>query len=798
MYKFIFTVSVFILLSFSAQAQNLGSIDFENLRSDDLSDQQIENLWERAQSEGYSIDELESLATARGMQSSEVSKLSSRLNQIRSGSEQGQVDSSIQNSEDRLRETEDDTEVDTINTVSVSDTERPIFGSSLFTNRNLTFEPSQNVPTPRNYELGPGDEIVIDIWGAAENSYQLTVSPEGSIQISSIGPVYVSGMTIEEASELIINRLSNIYAGLTGDRKDTFANISLGRIRSIKVNIVGEVRLPGTYSVSSLATVFNALYNAGGPSRNGTYREIQVIRGNEVIEEVDLYDFLVYGDQSSNIRLRDQDIIKVRPYLNRISLNGETKQQGLFETKEGETFEDLLDFSGGFNQQAYTKRVKIKRNTETERSIQDIRYPDDKNIVLQSGDEITVGKILDRYANRVEIQGAVFREGEYELQENPTLYSLIENADGLMGDAYMERALIYRTRPDYTVRIISVNLGDLLNNPEENDIELEKDDLIQISSIFDLREDYSVNIGGEVLSGGTFPYRNDMTIKDLIYMAEGFTTNAAEYRIDVARRVTDDKSGEVRDQIAEVFTLEVTDSLALSNPDTEFKIEPFDQVYVRSSPSYVEQQTVTVTGQVLYPGTYVIDDRDFTISDLIDEAGGITEFAYPQGASLNREFNNLDQSPNIDEPTLSQVGIKLDQIIRNPDSAEDLLLVPGDRVNVPVRMETVNIQGEVLFPINTRYERGKSFRSYISSAGGITDEANRKKAYIVYANGEVDRVKQFLFFKSYPKVEPGSMIFIPQKKEEVDLSPQERIAILSTIVSMAAIVTNTIFQIRRN
>lgn len=796
-FKPLFLILCFSLISTLAFTQNLG-VDFENLKSENLSDQQVLSIYERAQAEGYSIQELESLATARGMEPSEVAKLRTRLTELRAGSQQGETSESIESNENRLRQGQEDTDTPTVSTTSVSSRDRKIFGSELFTTESLTFEPSQNIPTPKNYTLGPGDQIIIDIWGAAENNYQLTITPEGAIQISGLGPIYISGMTIEEASNLIRSRLSEIYAGLTGDRKDTFIQVSLGRVRTIKVNLVGEVRKPGTYNISSLSTVFNALYASGGPSSNGTYRNIQVIRDGEIIENVDLYDFLVYADQSSNVRLSDQDIIRVGTYSNRVSLNGQTKIQGLFETKDGETLGDLLEFAGGFNQQAYKERIKITRNTDTERKIVEVDYPEDIDTKLKSGDEVLVSKILDRYANRIELQGAVFREGEYALEKNPTLYTLIQNADGLLGHAYMERAIIYRTLPDYTVRTIPVNLNQLMSNPSENDIELAKDDVVQISSIFDLREDYTVSISGEIQNGGSFPYRKNMSIKDIIYMAEGFTTKAAEYNIDVARRLKDDKSGQIRNEIAEVIELEVTDKLALNNPDTEFELEPFDQIFVRRSPSYVDQRTVTIRGQVLYPGTYVIDTRDFKISDLLEKAGGITEFAYPEGASLSRNFSNLEESPNYGDRTLSQVGINLEEIIQNPNGDKDLLLVPGDNLEIPTRMETVNIQGEVLFPINTRFDDDKSFKDYISSAGGFSDKANKKKAYIVYANGEVDRTRRFLFFKNYPEVRPGSMIFIPAEEEKQEISTQERIAILSTIVSMAAIVTNTIFQIRRN
>ncbi len=792
----VFLFLLFVFVSLAVSAQDISSIDFENLKADDLSDAQITQIYERAQSQGLSIQELESLALARGMAAVEVSKLRSRFLALQSGTNAPETE--INTTQERLREGEDDTQIARTSTISVAEIEKPIFGSTLFTNENLTFEPSQNIPTPKNYVLGAGDELIIDIYGASENNYTLTVSPEGLIQISNIGPISVMGLTIEEASQRIKNRLSSIYSGIKGSNPDTFAQITLGSIRTIKVHILGEVRLPGTYNLSSLSTVFNALYVSGGPSKNGTYRSIKVIRGNDEIAEIDLYDFLVYGDQSGNIVLQDQDIIKVDPYINRISVNGETKRQGLFETKPGETFDNLLAFTGGFNQQAYTKRIKIRRNTETERSIVEIDYPEEENTILESGDEITISKILDRYTNRVEIQGAVYREGEYQLEQNPTLFTLINNADGLLGDAYLERAVIYRTNPDYTVRSIPVNLNGLLQNPEENDVELIKDDIIRISSIFDLREEQSITISGEINEGGTFPFIEEMTLKDLIFQAKGFTDKAAKYNIEIARRILDDGSGQIRNQTAEMFSVEVREGLVLDDSFAEFKLFPFDQIFVRSSPSYQQQQIVAVTGQVLFPGTYVIENRNFKISDLVEKAGGITEFAYPEGASLNREFEEIEDSLLEKSKTISQVGIRLDNILARPNSDLDLLLFPGDSLHIPVKLETVSIQGEVLFPINVRYQSNKNFKSYLGSAGGMSHQADKRKAYIVYANGEVNRVKRFLFFKRYPSVKPGSMIYVPQKEQKQGISTSERITIYSTIISLAAIVTNTIFQIRRN
>ncbi|MBO6587215.1 MAG: SLBB domain-containing protein [Gracilimonas sp.] len=816
MLKRIITLLFVALITISAQAQNFG-IDFENIRVDDLSNQQVMQLYERMQERGLTISEVESLAIARGMNPSEVSKLRSRINSVRSSmsglnqeseaSNQGRLRSG--NASKSLTNRSQGLRPDTLD-VLLDSKERDtsdVFGSDIFSSQSITFEPSLNIPTPKNYTLGPGDELFIDIWGAAEKTYQLVISPEGSIQISNVGPIVLNGLTIEEAKERLSSKLSTIYSGLKGSNKTTYMQVTLGDIRSIKVSIVGEVKAPGTYTLSSLSSVFNALYAAGGPNKDGSYRSIKVLRDGKVHQNVDLYKFLVSGDLSDNIILKDQDIIKVNPYVNRITVKGETKNVGLFETLEGETFNDLLEYAGGFNQFAYKKRVKLERKTDTEKRIVDIAYPENGNTVLRSGDIVTVGRILDRYENKVTIKGPVFRPGEYQLEENPTLSKLIENAEGLMGDAFMERAVIYRTQKDYSIEAIPVNLNHLMSDTSSSEITLVKDDVVQISSIFDLRELRTVKISGSVLNPDTYKYVENSSLKDLIYQANGFKEEAAPYNIEIARRIPDAGSGEMNNQIAEIITVNIENGLAFDDKLDEVELQPFDQVFVRKSPSYEVQQTVRVTGEVMYPGEYTISNRNFRLSDLIEKSGGPTDFAYVEGASLTRNYGqdienlsiNLEDSVTTQQvESLSQVGIQLQEALRNPNSEYDLLLQPGDVIEIPKRLQTVQIRGEVLYPINARYEDRRSFRSYISAAGGFTEQANTKKAYIVYANGEVDRTKKFLFFKSYPDVKPGSVLIIPPKEQRERLSAQERIAILSTIVSMAAIVTNTIFQIRRN
>ena len=805
-----------LVLNIPANAQNISGIDFSSLKADDLSDQQIRQLYERMQERGMSIAEVEALAIARGTSPAEVAKLRSRLNEIRSstiedGTARAAGDRSRQVNAPPLidqRRPNDTVRIDTLDLLfgDVNEDTTEIFGANIFSNQNISFEPSLNIATPSNYVLGPGDELIVDIWGASENTYQLSVSPEGSVQISNIGPIHVSGLTIEEASQRLTDRLAGIYSGLRGNNPNTFIQVTLGDIRSINISIIGEVTAPGTYTLTSLATVFNALYAAGGPDENGTYRSIKVLRNGEVQREVDLYNFLSTGDLSGNISLKDQDIIKVDPYINRITVKGEVKRTGLFETKEGETVADLLDYAGGFTQNAFRKRIKIERTTPTERSIIDVSYPEEAETVLQSGDIVTVGKVLDRFENKVTIEGPVFRPGDYQLENNSSLYALIQNAEGLMGDAFMDRAIIYRTQPDYTIEAISVNLAALLENPEENDISLVKDDLIKISSIFELQEFRTVHINGSVNAPGAYPYAENLSLKDLILEADGMSDEATPYRIEVARRITN-QTGGIQNKIAEILSIDIPDGLTYHPELDDIILQPFDQVFVRKSPAYETQKTVRIQGEVMYPGTYVLSRRDFRLSDLIRESGGLTPYAFAEGASLNRQFHNIldelelnlaDTVAGKEVQSLNQVGIKLEQALRQPGSEYDLLLHEDDVIEVPRRLQTVQIRGEVLFPVNARYQEGRSFRSYIASAGGFTEKANTRRAYIVYANGEVDRTRKFLFFKSYPEVRPGAVLIIPPEEEKQRLTTAERITVMSTIVSLAAIVTNTFFQIRNS
>jgi len=823
--------SVFVLLFLCicsvASAQNINDIDFQNINVDNLSEEQIQQIRQEAETRGLTIDQVAQLAIARGMPQSEATKLRRRLQQTTSGIS---TDGTSLSGSERRRMLNDTTAFQTTARDSLQDTtltkeeklQKRIFGFSLFRDRGIEFIPSVNIPTPKNYQLGAGDEVFIDIWGAAQTTYQLEVTPDGNLLIENIGPVNVNGLTIEEASQKLKNRLGEIYSGLNPaneNQKDTYMQVSLGQIRSIKVTVLGEVQTPGTYTLPSLATVFNALYQAGGPTTTGSFRNINIIRGDSVAERFDLYDILIYGDQTSNIILQEQDIIQIQPYANRVEVEGEIKRPGIYETTEGETLMDLINYVGGFTDKAYTGRIKVVGNTPTQKRINDISKANFNDYVMENGDQVTVGKILDRFSNLVEIQGAVFRPGEYELNDTTSLYSLIERANGLKGDAFMNRGIIYRTREDFTIEAIPFNVSDLMRNPDENDIKLVKDDVVQISSIFDLRENFTISIKGPVQKPDQYSFVYGMTLEDLIFKAGGFNQSADPYRIEVARRIRNVDSSATGSKIADIFTFRVNENLTLKKEDAKFQLEPFDQVYVRKLPNYEAQQEISVVGQVKYPGKYTLSTKDDRISDLIGRAGGLASEAYTEGATLfrKRQFTEQQSQQNLanvegltqeeqqqqlqqrgGERRSAQIGIDLQRVLENPGSRFDLFLEEGDSLFVPKQLQTVSVKGGVFYPTTVRHQDNSSFRDYITAAGGFTDLAKKNRAYVIYPNGDVDRVKRFLFFKDYPSVEPGATIVIPEKQELRRLSPQERVALYSSITSTAVLIVTTIIQIRNS
>jgi protein involved in polysaccharide export with SLBB domain len=527
-----------------------------------------------------------------------------------------------------------------------------VFGHDMFRRVNLSFEPGINIPTPSNYELGPGDELIIEVWGASQQSYNLTIAPEGHISIGSLGPVRVSGLTVEQASELIINRLSSIYSGLKGTNPNTFAQVSMGNARSIKISITGDAYMPGTYTLPAFATAFNALYIAGGPAEKGSFREIRVIRDGEVVTTMDLYDFLLKGETKLNIRLQDEDLIFIGPYKNQTTISGEVKRPAIYEMLENETLENLITYSGGFTADAFKKRLQVDRKTESQRTLLNVESTLFSSFLMRNGDSIPVGKIIDRYENRVTINGAVWREGIYELTDGLTMSGLISRAEGLRDDAFMNRAAVYRLQDNLQLEVIDVNLQRILNG-EDSDIPLKREDMVMISSITELQPELTVRIMGELQAPGTFPWGKHLTLGELIRLSGGLSESASLARVEVARRVVNQEAVRPGDKVTEVFSFPLDAGLSLEDKASSFELEPFDMVFVRRSPGYEEQVLAQVRGEVNFPGSYAITKRSERISDLVIRSGGITDDAYLAGATLNRrvdtaQVSKLDRMSVID------------------------------------------------------------------------------------------------------------------------------------------------------
>jgi len=815
-----------IINSHQVLGQTIGTEDLSKVRVDDLSDEQILAYLRQAESMGLSEEEMTQAALQRGMPVSEIEKLRTRISTLKaSTSTSPQLVSPVKNRPERqITDTviNEQAEPDSM----ITDT-LPIFGAALFRDAPALFEPNLRLATPKDYVLGPGDQVLIDIYGKSEESHSLNVTPEGTINIPYVGVVSIAGMTMEQATERIKKEMSTIYRAIRSG--ETNVTVALGNIRSIKVIITGEVVKPGTYTLPSVATVFNALYYSGGPSENGSFRNIRVIRAGKTVAELDIYDFLISGNFKSNIRLEDQDVLMIPPYVGRVEMRGEIKRPAVFELKEGETFQDLLNYAGGFTEDAYRARIKVTKRTATEQRIEDLLSSQYAHYAPQPGDAYRVDRILDRFENRVRINGAVFRPGEYELSPGLTVSMLIKKAEGIKEDAFLNRGTIVRLKDDAQYEHLSFDVAGIIAGTQP-DIELEREDVVTISSIFDLREAYTVEIDGEVRKPGKFPYAEGITLQDLIVKAGGFRESASGSRIEISRRVTNADIFSHSAHIAEVFQVDADKGLSKNGQD--FVLMPFDRVVVRTSTGYETQKTVRIDGEVLYPGLYTINRKDERISDLINRAGGLTPFAYVDGASLQRGglhgrgaasditgteaaererkkqaeydrllalqqlqsdasvFNQLNIDKSIDNDL---VGINLEYILRKPGNRGDLILEDGDVIHVPKELQTVKISGEVLAPSTAVYSPSKSFRQYISQAGGFSSRALRKSVYVLYANGSVKSTNRFLVFNNYPPIKPGAEIFVPQKELKPSIGVQQWLGFGTGIASLAAIIV-TIFR----
>ncbi len=674
------------------------------------------------------------------------------------------------------------------------DTKVKIFGHDLFNNKNLTFESSMNLATPQNYILGAGDDVNIDIWGASQDSFTETISPDGTITIEGIGVLQLGGLSVSQAKEKVKRMLESRY-------QESEIDLTLGQTRSITVSIIGEVEMPGTYTMSAFATVYNALYMAGGPNDIGTLRNVRVYRDGKLMSTVDVYDFLLNGILSGDIRLQDNDVVTVGPYDALINVTGKIKRPMLYEMKEGENLGLLLKYAGGFTGDAYTKAVRINRKAGEMYSVFNVSEADFGSFHLMDQDSISVDSTLNRYSNMVELKGAVFRPGMYQIGEGiKTVRNLIEAADGLTEGAIAQHAVMHRMKVDRTLEVLSVDIRGILEGSVP-DVELRNEDVLYVADKKIRDDQKTVTIHGEVMYPGIYVYAENETVEDLILQAGGFTEAASLAKVDVARRIIDPNATEATDNIAETFSFSITPDFSISD-QPDFTLSPFDEVYVRRSPNYVEQQNVTIEGEVQFAGNYTLSSKGQRLSEIISQAGGLTDRAYAEGTKLLRQMTQEERemlesmlraaqrnsgNDSIDVRKLMTntsypVGIELDKALKKPGSDDDPILREGDRIVVPRYDGSVKINGEVLYPNTVYFKEGKNTNYYINQAGGVTATGKKSRAIIIYMNGMVAKADR------QHKPMPGCQIVVPTKSRRRNMSLPEILSIGTSTASIATMI----------
>ena len=691
---------------------------------------------------------------------------------------------------------------------------KEIFGHRIFQNKDMLFEAAYNLPTPPNYKLGPGDEVAIDIWGASQISMQETISPDGNIYVENLGPVHLSGLTITQANSHLKRQFGQIYSGINGDEPNSNISLSLAQNRTIQVHVMGEVENPGTYAMSSFATVFNALYQAGGVNEVGTLREVKVFRSDKLVATYDVYDFILNGHSNMGIRLEDNDVVTVDAYKNLVSVTGCVKRPMYYEMLETESVSQLMKYAGGFQGNAYKEDVRLIRNGKREREIYTLNVDEQQSFLVADGDSVSVDSIMPTFANMVEVKGAVYRPGQFQMNGRvKTVKQLIECAGGLKDDAFMNRAILNRRNPNNTLDNLAINLTDLMDGRSE-DIALRKNDVLLVPSLFEMQEVQTVTIYGEVAFPGVYQYMDNMTVEDFIVNAGGLNEGASTARVDVARRVKDAKATTASDTITLTYSFSLSDNLQVEkNPD--FTLMPFDEVYVRKSPGYHKQENVVVEGEVLFDGTYALTKKNQRLSELVQNAGGLTPQAYPEGARLVRQMTeeelqrlevtvetalqtakNEEDSINIRNTLANQVsypvGIELHKALAKPGSAADITLRDGDRLIVPQFSNTVKMSGEVMYANTVAYQKGRRLNYYLDQAGGYGDEAKKSKVYVVYLNGTVARANKL----NSRLIQPSCEIVVPKKNKE-RLKTTEILSLGSTSASLATVIITLTNILRR-
>lgn len=801
---FIYGAFLFIAaaLPFSLKSQDiLKSRDISSIKVDNLSDAEISKIKAQLQSNSLTIDQAEQLLKQKGMSDTEITKLKNRL-----ATAVPATTAPVQSQSTDIARSQQPLQ----NTARGKDSaSSKIFGSELFGNPDLNFEPNLKLATPVNYILGPGDELQLSLYGVQEFDEAAIVSEDGRINVPHVGIVQVAGLTIEAATQKIRNAAGKIYHTLRSGQSKL--SVSLSKIRTINVTIIGA-KQPGNYSVSSLATVFNALYLSGGPGNNGSYRNIELIRNNKLLNKVDIYKFMVNGDQSENTGLKDNDVIRIPAYENRVSLEGEVKRPGIFELKQGETFADLLSYASGFSDMAYTASINIVQKTGKDYKVKDIAPAEFKTYMPQAGDSITISKILNRFQNRIQLTGAVYRPNAYSFYEGMRIKDLIEKADGLLEDAYTKRAIITRTnQSDLTTEIVNVDLKKALAGDAQANVELKKEDQVKVFSVIDFKEKSSVTVNGEIKLPGVYEFSKNLSLNDLLIQAGGLL-NSASKNVEIARMVKSETINNNDSTKAQLFNIEID---ASNNEQTStFLLQPYDVINIRKLAVYEKPQMVTIKGAVPYAGKYVISGKNEKVYDMIKRAGGLTQEADPMGVKIKRpiqasqvqaikEVNlNLEQDDTAkndstkndlakklkEEIKYSIIPIEWNSIVEDPGDYSNITVMPGDEINVAAKNEGVKVTGNVLLTSEIPYVKSKGLSYYVNAVGGADSKAWLKKAYIIYPNGKAAVTKHFLFFRSYPKVTAGSQIVIPEKPTSDKVTIGEITSLASVLVGMAGVV----------
>ena len=773
--------------------------DLSTLKVDYLSDTEIAKIKVQLQNNNTTIEQVEPIALAKGMTPSEFAKLKERLGEA-------QASSTGVSNKDNFDENKGELsrQQDKIVNKKVKDTLNSlVFGSELFDNPTLNFEPSSKLATPVNYILGPGDELQVSVYGVQEFNASLPVTVEGKINIQYVGQIPVSGMTIEAATLKIRGEMARVYTTLRSGQSQI--GISLTRIRTIKVTLIGS-KQPGNYSISSLATVYNALFLGGGPGKNGSYRNIELLRNNKVYRKIDIYKFLVNGNQSDNVGLKDNDVIRIPAYSQRVTLEGQVKRPGIFEMKAGESFNDLLSFASGFNEFAYTASVNVLQKTNKEFKVKDIKASEYGSYKPLAGDVFRVSKILNRFENRIKIEGAVFRPDIYSFYEGMRISDLIAQAEGLKEDAYADRATIVRLKPDLTTEVTNVSLSKVLAGDSEANIPLQREDIVTVYSILDFREEYKITIDGEINKPGVYDFQENLTLNDLLVQAGGLTGSASK-RVEVARMIKSEEIDDANPNRVQLFNLEIT-------PDNNeqiknFALEPFDVVNIRKMAVYEKPEMVIINGAVNYTGKYVLASKKEKIYDIIQRAGGLTAVANLDGVKIKRPIKakqieelenvnlNLGKKDSIqnkltkklkEDLKYSTIPVDWRAIVKDPNDKTNVTLFPGDEIEVSVYNESVKVTGNVLLTSEIPYDKGKGFGYYLDAVGGTDAKGWKKKAYIIYPNGKAAVSGTFFFIRTYPKVLPGSQIVVPEKPDNKKMSTGEWVSISSVITSIALLV----------